>query len=106
MLLLLLAVPLSLEAQDKMEPPGDCIQEEHRRLKQEVGRACKAVSMVCTASQDCEALWKNLSQYQSCIAARQLIAVKCFRGGDETHLREIGNYRSGAEQRCPPPACN
>jgi hypothetical protein len=113
-ILLDVPVPLEAHAQDAMEPPGDCTQDEHRQLKQAVGRACKSESMTCSSDQECAELWSNLIRYQGCIAARQLIADRCFRGGDKKHQDEIANYKTGAERcrkyimdkRCPPPACN
>jgi hypothetical protein len=102
------------EGQRSMKPPGDCTKEEHRELKRAVGEACKSVGMKCTEHDDCATLWKNLRQQSQCISARQRIADRCFRGGDETHLREIGNYKKGADdcrnyiadKNCPPDPCD
>ena len=92
-----------------MQPPGDCTSEEHRRLKEEVGRACKATSMKCYESQDCAELLTNFLLYQRCISARVAIMDQCFRGGNKPHRDEVENYRRGAtdcsrmmvEKRCP-----
>jgi hypothetical protein len=78
-------------------------------LKEEVGRACKATSMKCHEYQGCAELLANWLKYQRCLSARVAIMDKCFRGGDENHLKEVENYRSGAAecsrlmdlQRCP-----
>ena len=106
---LLLSTPRVLHAQQGMSPPGDCTAEEHRRLKAEVGRACKSTSMKCAPEQDCVTLWKNLVQFQQCIAARRLVADRCFCGGDDSHLGELEGYQRGADacreyialKRCP-----
>jgi putative RNase toxin 16 of polymorphic toxin system len=101
--------PGPLSAGQPLRAPGDCSEEEHRLLKEEVGRACKATSMRCHEYQGCAELLANWLKYQRCISARVAIMDKCFRGGDENHRREVENYRSGAAecsrlmdlQRCP-----
>jgi hypothetical protein len=100
-------------AESSMKPPGDCTKEEHRQLKRAVGEACKSTGMKCTEHDDCDTLWKKLIQGSECIAARQRIADKCFRGGDGAHLDEIANYRKGTElcrrylaaKNCPQDPC-
>jgi hypothetical protein len=70
--------------------------------------------MKCSEYDDCDTLWKKLHQRSECAAARQRIADKCFRGGDETHLREIERYVEGigecrkyiADKNCPPDPCD
>jgi hypothetical protein len=101
--------PGPLSAAEPLSPPGDCTEAEHRELKQEVGRACKATSMKCYEQQDCATLIENWLKFQRCIDARLTIMNKCFRGGDKTHQDEIRNYRDGAstcstimiQNRCP-----
>lgn len=100
-------------AEEAMTPPGDCSKEEHRELKKAVGEACKSTSMQCYEKDDCATLWKSLIQRSECIAARQRIADRCFRGGDAIHRREIDQYKTGADKcrriiadkRCPPDPC-
>lgn len=73
-LLLVMAVacvaPGPLSAAEPISPPGDCTEEQHRTLKQEVGRACKATSMKCYEHQDCATLIANWLKFQRCIDAR------------------------------------
>lgn len=105
----LCAFPGPLSAGQPLRAPGDCSEAEHKLLKEEVGRACKATSMRCHEYQSCAELLANWLKYQRCISARVAIMDKCFRGGDENHRREVENYRSGAAecsrlmdiQRCP-----
>jgi Novel toxin 16 len=102
-------VPSPLSAAQPLRSPGDCSEAEHKLLKEEVGRACKATSMKCHEHQGCAELLANWLKYQRCISARVAVMDKCFRGGDENHRREVENYRSGAaecsrlmaQQRCP-----
>jgi hypothetical protein len=113
-LVLLWLSPASLNAATPsaapaMQPPGDCTAEEHKRLKEEVGRACKATSMKCYEAQGCAELLTNYLLYQRCISARVAVMDKCFRGGDKTHRDEVENYKRGAaecsrmmvQKRCP-----
>lgn len=103
------AWPSPLSAGQPLRAPGDCSEADHKLLKEEVGRACKATSMRCNEHQGCAELLANWLKYERCISARVVIQDKCFRGGDENHRREIENYRSGAAEctrlmdlrRCP-----
>jgi putative RNase toxin 16 of polymorphic toxin system len=101
--------PALLSAEEPLRPPGDCAEAEHKVLKAEVGRACKTTSMKCYDHQECSELLSNWLTYQRCINARRAIMDKCFRGGDESHRREVDNYERGASEcsqlmlvkRCP-----
>lgn len=84
---------------EELAPPGDCTKQEHRELKQAVGEACKAQSMRCDESMDCNALLLNLQRFDACILARQKIMDRCYRGGNEAHREKRGEYLRGRE-RC------
>jgi hypothetical protein len=101
--------PALLSAEEPLRPPGDCAEAEQKVLKAEVGRACKTTSMKCYDHQECSELLSNWLTYQRCINARRAIMDRCFRGGDESHHREVDNYERGASEcsqlmtvkRCP-----
>ena len=101
--------PGPLNAAEPTETPRNCTDEEHRVLKQEVGRACKTTSMKCYEHQSCAELLANWLTHQRCIAARIAVMDKCFQGGDENHRQEVEQYRRGADKcsqfmilrRCP-----
>ena len=111
--LVLLAVwcpwPGPLNAAEPTHASRTCTDEEHRALKQEVGRACKTTGMKCYEHQSCAELIANWLTHQRCIAARITIMDKCFNGGDKDHKQEVDNYRVGAAacsnimalKRCP-----
>lgn len=101
--------PVPLNAAEPTRAQRTCTDEEHRVLKQEVGRACKATSMRCNESQSCGELLANWLRFQRCINARVAVMNKCFQGGDATHHGEVDNARAGADNcsnhmtamRCP-----
>jgi hypothetical protein len=63
---------------------GDCTAEQHRKLQDEVNRACKR-PRACKGDQDCATLIANLAKNRECAAARKAINDTCFKGGDEGH---------------------
>ncbi len=71
-----------------LQPPGGCTRREHEQLQQEVDNWCKG-SRRCTRSQTPEQIQQNIQNNINCIAARNLINQKCFRGGDPNHRGEL-----------------
>jgi len=69
-----------------LDPPGDCSESEHRRLQNEVNRACKR-KRACKGNQSCDVLNDNLNKNRECSAARNEINNKCFRGGNSGHQK-------------------
>ena len=72
------------------DPPGDCEEDEHRNLQNQVKEACDR-----SGKRSCKD--KNLSIAEisrriqrniRCSAARDRINARCFRGGDSNHRDE------------------
>ena len=72
-----------------MHPPGDCTPGEHRQLQDEVQEWCKNKPRGCEESQTLEELEERIENNSKCIAARNRINNKCFRGGDAGHKEAL-----------------
>ncbi|MCW5155629.1 hypothetical protein [Burkholderia cenocepacia] len=70
-----------------MQPPGNCSPGEHRRLQDEVNRACKR-PRACKANMDQPTILQMRENNRECAMARDLINKKCFAGGDANHRNE------------------
>ncbi|MGN6086109.1 RHS repeat-associated core domain-containing protein [Trinickia sp.] len=73
---------------DTMQAPGNCAPGEHRRLQDEVDRACKGEKRSCRANMDQTTILVMRQRNVECAQARDLINKKCFAGGDATHRNE------------------
>lgn len=72
-----------------MHPPGDCTFAEHRQLQDEVNEWCKNKPRSCDESQTIEDLEERIENNSKCIASRNRINNKCFRGGDDGHKEAL-----------------
>ncbi|MGS0892895.1 type VI secretion system tip protein TssI/VgrG [Burkholderia stagnalis] len=72
---------------DTIQPPGNCSPGEHRRLQDEVNRACKR-PRACKANMDQPTVLQMRENNRECAMARDLINKKCFAGGDANHRNE------------------
>ena len=72
-----------------IHPPGDCTHGEHRQLQNEVNEWCKNKPRSCKKSQTIEELEERIENNSRCIAARNRINKKCFRGGDAGHKEAL-----------------
>ena len=73
---------------DTMQPPGTCSPGEHRRLQDEVDRACKGEKRSCRANMDNATILMMRQRNVRCAIARDLMNGKCFAGGDAIHRNE------------------
>jgi len=78
---------------------GNCTEEEHRRLQNEVNRQCKQLPRACRESDDCRTLKRSWHRNERCAKAREKINDKCFNGGDAGHRRAAQEARR-AEANC------
>jgi hypothetical protein len=67
---------------------GDCTEEQHRRLQDEVDRACKR-PRACKGDMECAELRENLRKSRECYDARKTINDTCFKGGDVGHKKAL-----------------
>jgi hypothetical protein len=79
----------SPSAASGIHPPGDCTHGEHRQLQNEVNEWCKNKPRSCKKSQTIEELEERIENNSRCIAARNRINKKCFRGGDAGHKEAL-----------------
>jgi hypothetical protein len=76
-----------------MLPPGDCgwPQYVELRLSVETAKAITDTLGGCSAGDTCERKALKIAAYAAEIAARELMAVTCFKGGDTGHQEQIAN---------------
>jgi hypothetical protein len=82
----------SPSAASGIHPPGDCTHGEHRQLQNEVNEWCKNSKNKprrCKKSQTIEELEERIENNSRCIAARNRINKKCFRGGHAGHKEAL-----------------
>ncbi|HDR9338701.1 TPA: hypothetical protein QDB64_001674 [Burkholderia multivorans] len=72
---------------DTMQPPGNCSPGEHRRLQDEVNRACKR-PRVCKSNMGQPTVLHMRENNRECAMARDLVNKKCFAGGNANHRNE------------------
>jgi type VI secretion system secreted protein VgrG len=78
---------------------GDCTEEEHRRLQDEVNERCKDVKRACEKGMRCEETKSKMRRNEKCAQARERINKKCFKGGDAGHRRAAQEARR-AQENC------
>jgi hypothetical protein len=76
---------------DGMLPPGDCSWTDYipLRIAKETAVAVAEGLGACSASDSCWRLAFKIAAFAAEIAAREAVAVKCFRGGDQGHIDQI-----------------
>lgn len=79
---------------DGLKAPGDCTQEKHKELQDEVTRAC-SLPASCLQTDSCFTLEQKMRNFEACIAARVIINKECFRGGDKLHNDQIKERQNG-----------
>ncbi|CAN5331827.1 hypothetical protein BH23BAC1_BH23BAC1_17810 [soil metagenome] len=82
-----------------LNPPGDCTEERHRELQDEVDRQCKKNKRACDSSQDCATLKSYKRRNEKCARARKKINKECFNGGDPGH-RQAEKEAERAAKKC------
>lgn len=78
---------------DGMSPPGDCDWSDYipLRIAKETAVVVAEGLGACAASDDCWRLAFKIAAFGAEIAAREAVAVTCFRGGDQGHIDQIAN---------------
>lgn len=85
---------------DFSKPPGDCDEDEHRRLQENVNQACDHSGQLrCKENDLKEILMEKIVLSRRCALARTKINDSCFRGGDRKH-RDEKNRRWHAFDKC------
>lgn len=94
------AVEAIKEVFDMSKPPGDCDENEHRRLQDNVNQACdNSGQLRCKVDDVKEVLMQKMTLSRRCALARTKINDACFRGGDRNHRREA-QKRWGTFDNC------
>ncbi|MGE6494504.1 RHS repeat domain-containing protein [Cupriavidus metallidurans] len=94
------AVEAIKEVFDMSKPPGDCDEDEHRRLQENVNQACdKSGQLKCKVDDVKEVLMQKMTLSRRCALARTKINDACFRGSDGNHRREA-QKRWGTFDNC------
>jgi YD repeat-containing protein len=94
------AVEAIKEVFDMSKPPGDCDEDEHRRLQENVNQACdNSGQLKCKVDDVKEVLMQKMTLSRRCALARTKINDACFRGGDGNHRREA-QKRWGTFDNC------
>jgi hypothetical protein len=78
---------------DGMRPPGDCgwPQYVQLRLSVETAKAITDTLGGCSPGDTCERKALKIAALAAEIAAREAMAVACFKGGDSGHQEQISN---------------
>jgi hypothetical protein len=78
---------------DGMVPPGDCDWSDYipLRIAKETAVAVSEGLGACAAGDSCWRLAFKIAAFSAEIAAREAVAVTCFRGGDQGHIDQIAN---------------
>ena len=81
---------------------GDCTAAEHAVLNTAVGAACKGPAFSCDKQKNpnlsCDEIKIRKANAAACLAAREAINKKCFKGGDKTHKAEEENARKALKK--------
>lgn len=90
------AAPPSI--QRDLTPPGNCKQWIHDTMQVNVKAWCDHASgRSCAVTDSCDRLRQKIMRNQMCAAARRLINVTCYEGGDAGHRkaeREAGRAQA------------
>ncbi|BAM91986.1 exported hypothetical protein [Bradyrhizobium oligotrophicum S58] len=81
-----------------LDPPGDCTDDEHRRLQDDVKAKCGAATR-CVGTDSVEVLYDKIDLHIECMDARKRINDACFRGGNPGHVEEV-RQRERAIDKC------
>ncbi|MDF9619166.1 RHS repeat-associated core domain-containing protein [Pseudomonas entomophila] len=71
-----------------IEPPGNCSPGEHKKLQDEVDRACKSQIRTCKGVTDPVEASIRRARNIECGYAREEINNRCYVGGDKEHRNE------------------
>jgi len=94
------AIEAIKEVFDMSKPPGDCDENEHLRLQDNVNQACdNSGQLRCKVDDVKEVLMQKMTLSRRCALARTKINDACFRGGDPNHRREA-QKRWGTFDNC------
>jgi hypothetical protein len=86
--------------EQSMKPPGDCTEERHRELQDDVNYKCSRLPRGCTDDMDCRQLKRNWYRNERCARARDRINNECFKGGDRGHRdAALAAWRAAANCR-------
>ena len=81
-----------------LKPPGDCTEQEYSELKQAVDDAkLLTEGKRCTPDMDRETALANAALFDREVAVREAINKKCFRGGDDGHIKAVERARRAAK---------
>lgn len=81
-------------------PPGNCSNDELRRLQSDVNTYCKGNGMQsCSVIDSCPTLEAKLTLNRQCALAREKVNNRCFAGGDAGHQQQA-SAAWNAVQRC------
>ncbi|MCC7389448.1 MAG: hypothetical protein IT431_11835 [Phycisphaerales bacterium] len=88
---------------EKLKKPGDCTWARYQALLKIQSAACAEIYNGlggCTdkGTMTCSDMAYRRVVYAACANARQALAEECFRGGGETHRREISQQREVADK--------
>jgi hypothetical protein len=80
---------------------GDCSVPEYADLWVKVETAKKVVDSLggCQESDDCERNAFKIAAFAAEIAAREAMNVKCFKGGDKNHEKQVEQKKT-AQEKC------
>lgn len=81
--------PDTMAARSLQRSRGDCTDSEHRQLQAEVNERCKNRPRGCSGTHSLAELEERIANNAACIAARQRINHRCFRGGDAGHQEAV-----------------
>jgi Domain of unknown function (DUF4157)/Novel toxin 16 len=78
---------------DGMRPPGDCGWPQYieLRLSVETAKAITDTLGGCSPGDSCERIALKIAAWSAEIAAREAMAITCFKGGDTGHQEQIRN---------------
>ena len=84
-------MPLTGSSSSSLPAGCQCTPDEHRKLQDEVNRACRAPGeRRCKGNTPADQLQTSAWKNEDCARARDHINGKCFAGGDERHARAAG----------------
>jgi Novel toxin 16 len=93
------ATPRATPRATSNERTGDCTEERHDGLQDEVTRQCKRLPRGCTPGMGKAELKRNAMRNERCARARDRMNNECFGGGDAGH-QQAARLAWEAAQRC------
>jgi Domain of unknown function (DUF4157)/Novel toxin 16 len=93
------AEDVDVAVETSQSPPGDCAEDRHRTLQDDINFKCKRLPRGCTPDMGCRQLKRNWYRNERCARARDQMNSECFKGGDPGH-KQAASAAWLAAQNC------